>query len=67
MPPAMPTAMILRMNERTRVEIELKLAQAQLATAEALLAVKKARWYELVIFGGAGITIGLGIAQVFLR
>ena len=55
------------MDDSTRVEIELKLAQAQLATAEALLAVKKARWYELVIFGGAGITLGLGIAQVFLR
>ena len=58
---------MVRMDEATRVEIELKLAQAQLATAEALLDVKKARWYELVIFGGAGITIGLGIAQVFLR
>jgi hypothetical protein len=54
-------------DEKTRVEIELKLAEAQLATAEALLTVKKARWYELVIFGGAGITLGLGIAQVFLR
>lgn len=55
------------MDETTRVEIELKLAQAQLAIAESLLTVKKARWYELVIFGGAGITVGLGIAQVFLR
>lgn len=55
------------MDEATRVEIELKLAQAQLTTAEALLSIKKARWYELVIFGGAGITMGLGIAQVFLR
>jgi len=55
------------MDEKTRVEIELKLAQAQLATADALLAVKKARWYELVIFGGAGITLGLGLAQVVLR
>jgi cellobiose-specific phosphotransferase system component IIC len=55
------------MEEKTRVEIELKLAQAQLATAEALLAVKKARWYELVIFGGAGITLGLVIAQAFLH
>jgi len=55
------------MDEAARVEIELKLAQAQLATAEALLAVKKARWYELVIFGGAGITIGLGLAQVLFR
>jgi cellobiose-specific phosphotransferase system component IIC len=55
------------MNESQRIDIELKLAQAQQATAEALLAVKKARWYELVIFGGAGITIGIGIAQLFLR
>jgi len=60
-------AKIVGMDEGTRVEIELKLAQAQLATADALLSVKTARWYELVIFGGAGITIGLGIAQVFLR
>ena len=63
----MPNAMICLMDDSTRVEIELKLAQAQLATAEALLAVKKARWYELVLFGGAGITLGLGIAQAFLR
>jgi len=55
------------MDEMQRVDIELKLAQAQQATAEALLTIKKARWYELVIFGGAGITIGLGIAQLFLR
>ena len=55
------------MDEATRVEIELKLAEAQRATAEALLTVKKARWYELVIFGGAGITIGLGLAQIFIR
>lgn len=55
------------MNQSQRVEIELKLAQAQLATAEALLSVKKARWYELIIFGGAGITIGLGLAQLYLR
>jgi hypothetical protein len=55
------------MDDMQRVDIELKLAQAQQATAEALLAVKKVRWYELVIFGGAGITIGLGIAQLFLR
>jgi hypothetical protein len=55
------------MDDAARVEIELKLAQAQLATAEALLAVKKARWYELVIFSGAGITIGLGLAQVLFH
>jgi hypothetical protein len=55
------------MNEAQRADIELKLAQAQQATAEALLAAKKARWYELVLFGSAGITIGLGIAQLFLR
>ena len=55
------------MDEATRVEIELKLAQAQLATADALLSIKRAHWYEVVIFGGAGITIGLGLAQVFLR
>ncbi len=55
------------MNESQRVDIELKLAQAQQATAEALLTVKKAPWYELVIFGGGGITVGLGIAQLFLR
>lgn len=55
------------MDDMQRVEIELKLALAQQATADALLSVKKARWYELVIFGGGGITVGLGIAQLFLR
>jgi len=55
------------MNYAQRVEIELKLAQAQQATADALLTIKKTRWYELVIFGGGGITVGLGIAQLFLR
>ena len=55
------------MDEQTRVEIELKLAQAQLALAEMLLTTKKARWYELVIFGSAGVTVGLGLAQVFMR
>jgi len=62
------------MNVEQLIDIELKLAQAhqaqaaaQQATAEALLTIKKARWYELVIFGGGGITVGLGIAQLFLR
>lgn len=55
------------MNYAQRVEVELKLAQAQQATADALLTIKKTRWYELVIFGGGGITVGLGIAQLFLR
>jgi len=64
-------------NVEQLIDIELKLAQAhqahqaqaaaQQATAEALLTIKKARWYELVIFGGGGITVGLGIAQLFLR
>jgi hypothetical protein len=53
--------------EAARLETELKQAQLNLAVAEALLTLKKARWYELVIFGGAGITIGLGLAQVFYR
>jgi len=55
------------MTFEEQIEIELKLAQARQATAEALLTAKKARWYELVIFGGGGITVGLGIAQLFLR
>ena len=62
------------MNVEQLIDIELKLAQTRQATAEAvqaaaeaLLTAKKARWYELVIFGGGGITVGLGIAQLFLR
>lgn len=51
--------------EQQRADIELKLMQAQLATAEALLAIKKVRWYEVVLFGGAGITIGLALAKLF--
>jgi len=46
-------------------EIELNYSQANKAAVEAILAAKKARWYELVIFGGAGITIGLGLSKTF--
>lgn len=54
-------------KENFEVEIELKLAQARLAIAESLLAEKKTRWYELVIFGGAGLTLGLALAKLFIE
>jgi len=57
---------IRAMNEQQRAELELKLAQAQLSTVEALLAIKTVRWYEVIVFGGAGIAVGLGLAKVFL-
>jgi len=51
---------------KSHSEIELNFAEAHQATAEAILAAKKARWYELVIFGGAGITIGLALGKLLL-
>jgi len=37
-----------------------------LAHAEEQLALKKVRWYECVMFGGAGLTLGLALAKIFL-
>ena len=37
-----------------------------LARAEEQLALRKVRWYECVLFGGAGITIGLALAKIFI-
>ena len=55
-------------NEITQLQIEvsLKAAQMNLARAEEQLALKKVKWYECVLFGGAGITIGLAIAKIFM-
>ena len=55
-------------NEVTQLQIEysLKAAQMNLAGAEEQLALKKVRWYECVLFGGAGITIGLALAKIFM-
>lgn len=47
------------------IELSLKTAQMNLARAEEQLTLKKARWYECVLFGGAGITIGLAPAKIF--
>ena len=47
-------------------DIRLKLAQIQLTAAEELLTIKKVRWYECVLFGGAGVTIGLALAKIFM-
>jgi len=54
------------MDAQRLADIENKLAQVQLATVESLLTIKKVRWYELVLFTGFGITIGLALAKVFL-
>jgi len=48
------------------------LIQAQITQAmeDALLNRKKTRWYELVLVAGAAgglITVGIGIAQLFMR
>jgi len=40
-------------------------AETMKLNAEGALLHKKAKWYELVIFCGAGITIGLALAKVF--
>jgi len=54
------------MNEQQIANIANKLAQAQLAAADELLAIKKVRWYEVTLFGAAGITIGLALAKIFM-
>ena len=36
-----------------------------LARAEEQLALKKLKWCECVLFGGAGITVGLALAKIF--
>jgi hypothetical protein len=56
----------MRMDAQQRADIEHKLAQAQLATVETLLTIKKVRWYEIVLFTGFGITIGLALAKIFM-
>ena len=55
-------------DEVTQLQIEwnLKAAQMNLAHAEEQLALKKVRWYECVMFGGAGLTLGLALAKIFL-
>jgi hypothetical protein len=55
-------------NEVTQLQIEysLKAAQMNLARAEEQLALKKVRWYECVLFGGVGVTIGLALAKIFM-
>jgi cellobiose-specific phosphotransferase system component IIC len=47
-------------------QAQLAAAQAQLTAAEELLTIKKVRWYEVFIFGGVGITIGLALAKIFM-
>ena len=55
-------------DEITQLQIEysLKAAQMNLARADEQLALKKVKWYECVLFGGAGITIGLALAKIFM-
>ena len=55
-------------DEVTQLQIEwnLKAAQMNLAHAEEQLGLKKVRWYECVMFGGAGLTLGLALAKIFL-
>jgi cellobiose-specific phosphotransferase system component IIC len=48
-----------------QIEISLKAAQMNLARADEQLALKKVKWYECVLFGGAGITVGLALAKIF--
>jgi len=54
-------------DEITQLQIEysLKAAQMNLARAEEQLALKKVRWYECVLFGGAEMTLGLALAKIF--
>ncbi len=57
---------ISRMDAQQFADIQNKLAQAQLASVETLLTIKKVRWYEVVLFTGFGITIGLALGKIFL-
>ncbi len=66
LPPCGRRVIICAMIEQQFADIVHKLAQAQLAAAEELLAIKKVRWYEVILFGGAGITIGLALAKIFM-
>ena len=54
------------MDVQQFADIQKKLAQAQLASVEELLTIKKVRWYEVVLFTGFGITIGLALVKIFL-
>ncbi len=56
----------------TTIDLKHKLAEIERMNAdtrklmnESTLFEKKAKWYELVIFGGAGIAIGLALAKIF--
>jgi len=49
-----------------QIECNLKAAQMNLAHAEEQLALKKVKWYECVMFGGAGLTVGLALAKIFV-
>ncbi len=51
------------MDAQQRADIENKPAQAQLANVEAMLTIKKVRWYEVVLFTGFGIAIELALAK----
>ena len=55
-------------DEITQLQIEysLKAARMNLARAEEQLALKKVKWYECILFGGAGVTIGLALAKIFM-
>ncbi|MEE8059446.1 MAG: hypothetical protein V3T17_16660 [Pseudomonadales bacterium] len=50
-------------------ELEVSLAQAAKNAAEAVLAAKKAQWYEIVLacsFTAGLITVGIAISKAFL-
>jgi len=51
--------------EKSLVELDRARAETHKFVNESLLTAKKSRWYELVIFGGAGITVGLALAKIF--
>jgi hypothetical protein len=51
--------------EKNRVEIQKFINESFKSQAAVALANKKAKWYELIVFGGAGITVGLALAKLF--
>ena len=53
-------------SSQLQIEWNLKAAQMNLAHAEEQLALEKVRWYECVMFGGAGLMLGLALAKIFL-
>lgn len=50
--------------EKNRVEIQKFVSDCFRTQTEGTLVTKKPRWYELIIFSGAGVIVGLVLAII---